>query len=718
MRRAYLIIFLIVFNIAAFSSICFFENVKAVDYDIIEDDTEEPTGFTTSTTEVTTEATTGKASVETTTETTGSTEGKTETTKIEAGSKTEEKTTETQATKPVPESISIENTDISVMKTETFQVIAGVKYSDGSVDSKASLKYKIGDSKIAKVDKTGLITGKKVGNTVLTIETKDGKISTSVGVTVTKLVIHVGGIKLDRQKASAKVGEIIKLNATVYPDDATDKKIIYTSSNKEIAKVDSKGIVTVKSVGEARITAKTRDGGYKAVCAITNKQTYFVVTSFGAIPNDKKSDSGAIRKALNLAKTTNKTLTIYVPKGTYYLTGMLPIYSNTKLILHPKAKLVRHKSFAGTMLQSLSKGRMVKGYGQCKNITIQGGTWDGGSNKKRAGDIMYIGHASGVTIKNTTIKNCYGVHMIELAGVKNAVISGVTCNGFKVLSKKAYPNTQTIKEAIQLDVCSKNSTPAMKPWDKTHCKNIVIKNCNIKNYMCGIGTHSLFKNAVAKNITIKNNSFYNITNTCIDLRNFKNVKIRGNAAVGFNNFLYTTKSSGSVVGNFISNKKFKHLIKDGLFTANGISLTNKSSFKISDNTIERCKGSAIVLVGGSKSKLLDNVIADNKKYAVRSEKSNLTMTGNIIAGNVSGAYDIDDHTVLTSDDITAYKVKLEDSYPFSGEPVIPDISLHGLVKNQDYDIMYKNNLAPGTATATIRGKGRVKGELVVEYTIE
>ncbi len=53
------------------------------------------------------------------------------------------------------------------------------------------------------------------------------------------------------------------------PEEATNKKIIWQSSNSSIAKVDSSGKVTAVGGGMATITAKTEEGGYTASCKIT-----------------------------------------------------------------------------------------------------------------------------------------------------------------------------------------------------------------------------------------------------------------------------------------------------------------------------------------------------------------------------------------------------------------------------------------------------------------
>ncbi len=64
------------------------------------------------------------------------------------------------------------------------------------------------------------------------------------------------------------VGDTIELTAIVYPEDATNKSIIWSSSDENVATVDQQGVVTAVGKGEATITAESVDGP-SATCAVT-----------------------------------------------------------------------------------------------------------------------------------------------------------------------------------------------------------------------------------------------------------------------------------------------------------------------------------------------------------------------------------------------------------------------------------------------------------------
>lgn len=101
-----------------------------------------------------------------------------------------------------------------------------------------------------------------------TVTARIGDIKAECVITVKP--IEVTGITLNYESAVLSAGESILLNATIFPDDATDKTITWLSSDNSVAIV-SDGKVTAMSVGEATITA--RIGNVKAECLITVNPT-------------------------------------------------------------------------------------------------------------------------------------------------------------------------------------------------------------------------------------------------------------------------------------------------------------------------------------------------------------------------------------------------------------------------------------------------------------
>lgn len=99
----------------------------------------------------------------------------------------------------------------------------------------------------------------------------------------------VTGITLDKSSATLTVGENIKLIPTISPTDATNQKIIWTSSNPDIAAVDDSGTITALMEGNAIITATTEDGGFTATCNVSVFNPLTTPADELAIPLDYNS---------------------------------------------------------------------------------------------------------------------------------------------------------------------------------------------------------------------------------------------------------------------------------------------------------------------------------------------------------------------------------------------------------------------------------------------
>ena len=79
-------------------------------------------------------------------------------------------------------------------------------------------------------------------------------------------MIPVSGVTLDKTALNMEIGDEATLVATVSPDNATDKTVIWTSSNTAVATVEN-GVVTAIAEGEAVITAQA--GDKIATCNVT-----------------------------------------------------------------------------------------------------------------------------------------------------------------------------------------------------------------------------------------------------------------------------------------------------------------------------------------------------------------------------------------------------------------------------------------------------------------
>ena len=117
--------------------------------------------------------------------------------------------------------------------------------------------------------KNGVIEAFEPGITNITVYTDDGGFSATVKVQVSAKEVATKGIYLDTGSIELFVGEGKKVNATVYPTDATDKTVVWSSENEDIATVDANGNISAVAKGTATVTATTADGKYVAMVLVT-----------------------------------------------------------------------------------------------------------------------------------------------------------------------------------------------------------------------------------------------------------------------------------------------------------------------------------------------------------------------------------------------------------------------------------------------------------------
>ena len=140
--------------------------------------------------------------------------------------------------------------------SNTMQLSASVTPSDAL----QSITWCSSDKRIATVSTDGLVAGLKAGTVTITATTKDGsgkKAACKVTVTVLAKSVGIGGVN------ELPSGGKATLSASVLPSSTSNKAVAWSSSNPNVATVDSAGVVTAKIVAEATavtISAATKDG--------------------------------------------------------------------------------------------------------------------------------------------------------------------------------------------------------------------------------------------------------------------------------------------------------------------------------------------------------------------------------------------------------------------------------------------------------------------------
>ncbi|MDF2668890.1 MAG: hypothetical protein K0R67_1196 [Paenibacillus sp.] len=138
--------------------------------------------------------------------------------------------------------------------------------------SNKNVQWSSSNTAVVTIDAQGILTGVSSGIAMITVTTEDGEFTASSLVEVKPL--PVSGITLNKSKTAITIGGSETLIASVLPALATDKTVLWSSSNPTVATVQQDGTVTAISVGDATVTAVTYDGGF---LARTNVQVQTIV---------------------------------------------------------------------------------------------------------------------------------------------------------------------------------------------------------------------------------------------------------------------------------------------------------------------------------------------------------------------------------------------------------------------------------------------------------
>lgn len=179
-------------------------------------------------------------------------------------------------------SIALSFTQTTIGVGDTAQIVATVY---PSTVSNKNVLYESDAPDIVEVSDTGLLTAKAEGSAVITVTSEaTSSVTATVEVTVSEAVIPVESITLNYSTASMLVGETLQLEATVLPENATDKTVTWTTSDGGAASVDEDGLVTALEQGDATITAVPNgNSALSASCVISlahNAATTFLDLDF------------------------------------------------------------------------------------------------------------------------------------------------------------------------------------------------------------------------------------------------------------------------------------------------------------------------------------------------------------------------------------------------------------------------------------------------------
>ena len=114
------------------------------------------------------------------------------------------------------------------------------------------------------------------GTAIITATTVDGGYQAQCKVTV---IQPVTGVRINASSVTLALGKSKTLVANVFPTDATNRKVKWSSSDSKVIEITSKGVATAKKAGTATVTVTTVDGSYGVKGFVTTAYASEIVSA-------------------------------------------------------------------------------------------------------------------------------------------------------------------------------------------------------------------------------------------------------------------------------------------------------------------------------------------------------------------------------------------------------------------------------------------------------
>ncbi len=313
-----------------------------------------------------------------------------------------------------------------------------------------------------------------------------------------------------------------------------------------------------------------------------------------------------------------RSVVIFIPAGTYYLSAKVKIFSNTSIYADDDATIISTCDAKGAMIDAehtvsatdmtICKGDKCNhgGYTNAHDITISGGTWDRGVNNTTYQTAVFIfRHCKNIIIEDMTMLNCTD-HFLNVSGCDGVAVSHVTFKDAQLTDAFATESSYYTIEAIHTDYTNadgENSEYAM-PFDNTPTINVSVNYCTFNNVMAGIGTHHPVQGDRAHDYVINNNTFVNIHSYCLSAEGFDTVLFENNTCTSCNSIVVAKDCTNVTIRNNTQTKIYSGSTIDA--SKDMIYFLGVRNSTISNNVINNSRHTGIKVASGSSSVTIEN----------------------------------------------------------------------------------------------------------------
>ena len=549
--------------------------------------------------------------------------------------------------------ITLNKTKLELVEKETETLTATVLPEN--VDNKA-VTWESSDTSVAIVSENGTVIAVGAGTATITAIAKDGSgISASCSVTVEP--IKVTTITLNKEYLELQLGATYSLIATITPEDAT-KNVRWASSNVGVAIVDENGVVTVKGLGYATITATLEKDGTSASC-----QIYVApVGAEGVYLNKNKVD-------LEIGESFGLIATIE-PENASNKEVTWTSSDETIAIVDENGKIT-----------AIGEGTAI--------ITVA--------------SVQNTGMTT-ICVVNVTLESMFNVSTAEVSKVENQTYTGgaitpnvtIRCGDTTLVKDTDY----TVSYSNNVNTGTATVTITGKGnYSGTKEVTFTIVSKSLANATVSSITNQTYTgSAITPSVTVKDGDTTLVKDTDYTVSYSNNVNT-GTATVtitGKGNYSGTKEVTFTIVSKSLANATVSSITNQ---TYTGSAITPSVTVKDGDTTLVK-----------------DTDYTVSYSNNVNAGTATVTIVGK---GNYSGTKEVT--FTIVSKSIANATVSSIANQTYTGSAITPSVTVKDgsktLVKDTDYIVSYSNNVNAGTATVTITGKGNYTGTRTLNFTI-
>jgi uncharacterized protein YjdB len=173
------------------------------------------------------------------------------------------------------ESVSIDPPQKTVLLGNTLQLSAQIS---PDYASQGALVWSSSNPAVVSVDSNGLVTALAMGQATISVHSTEAP-SLVASSEITVVGIKIESFELDKSVVNVLIGASQQLHPMINPENASNRNIVWTSSDPAVAEVDSHGKITGIAVGTATITATTEEGGHSRTATVNVQSVQVPVAS-------------------------------------------------------------------------------------------------------------------------------------------------------------------------------------------------------------------------------------------------------------------------------------------------------------------------------------------------------------------------------------------------------------------------------------------------------